>query len=67
MTSSIAGGTHTGITGRNSDSLILYGNNIGVSDGVRTRDFQIHNLALYRLSYAHHNAVEIYDLILSKH
>ena len=33
------------------------GKNVGVSDGVRTRDFQIHNLALYRLSYAHHKAV----------
>jgi hypothetical protein len=33
------------------------GRNIGVSDGVRTRDFQIHNLALYRLSYAHHKVV----------
>ena len=30
---------------------------IGVSDGDRTRDFQIHNLALYRLSYAHHKVV----------
>jgi hypothetical protein len=34
------------------------GKNIGVSDGVRTRDFQIHNLALYRLSYAHHKVVK---------
>ena len=30
----------------------------GVSDGARTRDFQIHNLALYHLSYAHHNVVK---------
>ena len=26
----------------------------GVSDGVRTRDPQDHNLVLYQLSYAHH-------------
>jgi hypothetical protein len=26
---------------------------IGVSDGIRTRDVQIHSLALYQLSYAH--------------
>ena len=39
----------------------------GVSDGVRTRDFQIHNLALYHLSYAHHKALKFYVLILSKH
>ncbi len=26
----------------------------GVSDGIRTRDVQIHSLALYQLSYAHH-------------
>jgi hypothetical protein len=31
---------------------------IGVSDGARTRDIQIHNLALYRLSYAHHTVVK---------
>ena len=30
---------------------------VGVSDGVRTRDFQIHNLALYQLSYAHHRVI----------
>ena len=27
--------------------------NIGVSDGVRTRDPQDHNLVLYQLSYTH--------------
>ena len=27
--------------------------NIGVGDGVRTRDVQIHSLALYQLSYTH--------------
>jgi hypothetical protein len=43
------------------------GKNIGVSDGVRTRDFQIHNLALYRLSYAHHKAVNFSILVLSNH
>jgi len=26
----------------------------GVSDGIRTRDIQDHNLALCQLSYAHH-------------
>lgn len=26
---------------------------IGVSDGIRTRDIQIHSLELYQLSYAH--------------
>lgn len=41
--------------------------NFGVSDGVRTRDFQIHNLALYRLSYAHHKAVGFRRLVLSNH
>ena len=39
----------------------------GVSDGVRTRDFQSHSLALYRLSYAHHKVMIFYRLILSKH
>ena len=28
--------------------------NFGVSDGIRTRDIQDHNLALCQLSYAHH-------------
>ena len=27
---------------------------IGVGDGIRTRDVQIHSLALYQLSYTHH-------------
>ena len=27
----------------------------GVGDGIRTRDVQIHSLALYQLSYTHHN------------
>ncbi len=27
----------------------------GVGDGIRTRDVQIHSLALYHLSYTHHN------------
>ena len=27
----------------------------GVTDGARTRDIQDHNLALYLLSYGHHN------------
>jgi hypothetical protein len=26
----------------------------GVSDGIRTRDFQDHNLVLYQLNYTHH-------------
>ena len=26
---------------------------IGVGDGIRTRDVQIHSLALYQLSYTH--------------
>ena len=26
----------------------------GVGDGIRTRDVQIHSLALYQLSYTHH-------------
>ena len=30
---------------------------IGVGDGVRTRDVQIHSLALYQLSYTHHIGV----------
>jgi hypothetical protein len=29
------------------------GKNIGVGDGIRTRDVQIHSLALYQLSYTH--------------
>ncbi len=29
----------------------------GVGDGVRTRDVQIHSLALYQLSYTHHIGV----------
>jgi hypothetical protein len=29
---------------------------IGVSDGIRTRDIQIHSLELYQLSYAHREA-----------
>ena len=28
--------------------------NHGVGDGIRTRDVQIHSLALYQLSYTHH-------------
>jgi hypothetical protein len=31
--------------------------NGGVSDGIRTRDVQIHSLALYQLSYAHHKTL----------
>lgn len=31
----------------------------GVTDGGRTRDLQIHNLALRLLSYSHHSAVRI--------
>ena len=29
--------------------------NHGVGDGIRTRDVQIHSLALYQLSYTHQN------------
>lgn len=29
--------------------------NFGVNDGDRTHDIQNHNLALYQLSYIHHN------------
>jgi Phage integrase family len=31
--------------------------NHGVGDGIRTRDVQIHSLALYQLSYTHHRQV----------
>ncbi len=34
---------------------------VGVSDGIRTRDVQIHSLALYQLSYAHHLRVRRYE------
>lgn len=30
----------------------------GVTNGDRTRDFQGHNLTLYRLSYGHHESVD---------
>ena len=30
---------------------------LGVGDGVRTRDVQIHSLALYQLSYTHRIAM----------
>jgi hypothetical protein len=33
---------------------------IGVSDGIRTRDVQIHSLALYQLSYAHRRNSEAF-------
>jgi hypothetical protein len=29
------------------------GKKLGVGDGIRTRDVQIHSLALYQLSYTH--------------
>ncbi len=34
-----------------ADTFVAVGS--GVSDGIRTRDIQIHSLALYQLSYAH--------------
>ena len=30
---------------------------LGVGDGIRTRDVQIHSLALYQLSYTHRTEV----------
>ena len=30
-----------------------------MSDGIRTRDIQDHNLALYQLSYAHHRRLAV--------
>ena len=35
--------------------LVQVVQNHGVGDGIRTRDVQIHSLALYQLSYTHHN------------
>ena len=40
-----------GVIGRSSRRAYKY----GVGDGIRTRDVQIHSLALYQLSYTHHN------------
>ena len=38
-------------------NLVQVLQNHGVGDGVRTRDVQIHSLALYQLSYTHHIGV----------
>ena len=36
-------------------NLVQVLQNHGVGDGIRTRDVQIHSLALYQLSYTHRN------------
>jgi hypothetical protein len=41
------------ISGGNRTNLELVLQIHGVGDGVRTRDVQIHSLALYQLSYTH--------------
>ena len=38
---------------------------IGVGDGIRTRDVQIHSLALYQLSYTHRRARCARDSIIT--
>ena len=42
-----------GLVNRNRSAGMSGRKGFGVSDGIRTRDIQIHSLELYQLSYAH--------------